>query len=188
MMRKSMVNLFFLILLTFAMAGCTQVEEKIEGMEEGQRAVAVLYPVGNDSVRGQATFTKAPEGLKIAITVSGLKPGEHGLHLHKYGGLSALDSASAKIIFDPLDEPHGGPDRREHQLGDWGNIAADQEGHAVKDWIDIDLSFKGPFSVIGRSVVIHKNADDLISEPEGNAGPIVAYGTVGWAKSMGTTR
>ena len=34
--------------------------------------------------------------------------------------------------------------------------------------------------IIGRSVVIHANEDDLVTQgdSDGNAGPIVAYGTI----------
>jgi Cu-Zn family superoxide dismutase len=182
MVRKLTIKMFFLIFLVLSFVACTKVEEKLKDIGQGQRAVAVLHPAGNDKISGVATFIKELHGVKIIVDVYGLESGNHGLHLHKYGSLQALDSARARIIFDPLDQPHGGPDKRNHKLGDWGNLTADQDGHAVKEWVDIDLTFTGSFGIIGRSVVIHKNEDDMLSQPDGNVGPILASGTIGWAK------
>ena len=50
---------------------------------------------------------------------------------------------------------------------------------------DALLKLIGPHSVIGRSLVIHENEDDLgkggheLSLQNGNAGPIKAFGVIG---------
>ena len=46
----------------------------------------------------------------------------------------------------------------------------------AKDFPNIE--FEGPASVIGRAVIIHANADDLITQPSGNAGGRVACGVI----------
>jgi superoxide dismutase, Cu-Zn family len=44
------------------------------------------------------------------------------------------------------------------------------------------VQLSGDRSVIGRAVVVHAKADDLKSQPSGEAGPRVACGVIGVAK------
>merc|ERR1740129_81265 len=50
-----------------------------------------------------------------------------------------------------------------HEFGDLGNIAADPEGNSVVFIADTQVKLTGDaeYSVAGRSIVIHENADDL---------------------------
>jgi Cu-Zn family superoxide dismutase len=40
------------------------------------------------------------------------------------------------------------------------------------------VSLSGPDGLIGRGLVVHANADDLKSQPSGNAGARVACGVI----------
>ena len=64
-------------------------------------------------------------------------------------------------IFDQKD--HGGPNSEDRHVGDLGNIAADPEGNSVVFIADTQVKLTGDaeYSVAGRSIVIHENADDL---------------------------
>jgi len=44
------------------------------------------------------------------------------------------------------------------------------------------ISLDGPESIIGHAVIVHAKADDLKSQPSGNAGARVACGVIGVAK------
>ena len=48
--------------------------------------------------------------------------------------------------------------------------------------IDSHLSFGGPSSIIGRGLIVHEKADDLKTQPTGNAGGRVAGGVIGVGK------
>ena len=48
------------------------------------------------------------KGVEVTVTVTGLKPGAHGLHLHAVGKCEAPDFTSAGGHFDP--GPNGEPD------------------------------------------------------------------------------
>ena len=63
-----------------------------------------------------------------------------------------------------------------------GNIEADDSGKAHFEYTDKMLTFEGPHSIIGRSIIVHKGEDDLKTQPTGNAGPRVACGVIGVAK------
>jgi Cu-Zn family superoxide dismutase len=40
------------------------------------------------------------------------------------------------------------------------------------------LALSGPNSIVGKAVIVHANADDLTSQPTGDAGPRVACGVI----------
>ena len=44
--------------------------------------------------------------------------------------------------------------------------------------LDAQLTLDGPHSIVGRAVIVHEKADDLKTQPTGNAGGRVACGVV----------
>ena len=44
------------------------------------------------------------------------------------------------------------------------------------------MKLDGPDGVVGHAVIVHSNADDLKTQPTGNAGGRVACGVIGIAK------
>jgi superoxide dismutase, Cu-Zn family len=145
-------------------------------------AVCVVYPTEGNSVTGTVVFTKVAGGVKVVADLQGLTPGKHGIHIHECGDCSAADGTSAGGHFNPSGMNHGAPmDAMRHE-GDMGNILADASGKAHLEYIDKDISFEGVTSIIGRSVIVHKNEDDLKTQPTGNAGARVACGVIGIGK------
>jgi superoxide dismutase, Cu-Zn family len=147
---------------------------------EVTKAIAVVQPLGDSKVSGKVVFTKAAGGVEIAAELSGLTPGEHGFHVHEFGDCSMPDGTCAGGHFNPDGKPHGKPDAAERHVGDFGNITAGADGKATYKRVDKMVSFSGPHSIIGRSVIIHANPDDF-SQPTGNAGGRVGCGVIGIA-------
>jgi Cu-Zn family superoxide dismutase len=145
------------------------------------KAIAVLQPTEGNDTSGTVTFTKVEDGILVKAEVRGLSPGKHGFHVHQLGDLSAPDGTSAGGHFNPAGAPHAGPDAEHRHVGDLGNIEANEEGVARLGVVDPRISFEGPNSILGRAVIIHGGADDLESQPSGDAGPRVAGGVVGIA-------
>jgi Cu-Zn family superoxide dismutase len=50
------------------------------------------------------------------------------------------------------------------------------------EWLDPMMQMTGPASILGRSVIVHTNEDDLKSQPTGNAGGREGCGVIGIAK------
>jgi Cu-Zn family superoxide dismutase len=129
----------------------------------------------------EADATAAGSAIRIAIVVSGLTPGDHGLALHERGECSGVRAADAGRHWNPTGERHGGPHDKTRHLGDLGNlhVGADGRGRAV-------LRFRFPHddrgdartALIGKTVVVHERADDLKTDPDGGAGPAVACGAI----------
>ena len=63
--------------------------------------------------------------------------------------------------YNPYGKTHGGPKDLNRHAGDLGNLAADFRGAAEMCIIDRVTTLFGERSIIGRSVVVHKNKDDL---------------------------
>jgi Cu-Zn family superoxide dismutase len=147
------------------------------------KAVAVLHPTQGNSVEGKVTFTKADTGLKVSVHVTGLTAGKHGFHIHEFGDCSAADGASAGGHFNPSAESHGAPTDAQRHAGDLGNIEATAAGVADLEYTDSRAALDGANSVLGRGVIIHAGADDLKTQPTGNAGGRLACGVIGAAKA-----
>lgn len=156
-------------------------------------AVAVIYPTKGSSISGTITFTAVPAtggtengAVHIHGTITGLDPNSvHAIHIHEFGDSSSDNGMAAGGHYNPEHHKHGGPDAAEHHAGDLGNLTADATGSATIDMTVPGLSIAGMHDpIIGRSVVIHAKADDLVSQPVGNAGGHIGVGVIGIAKSQ----
>ena len=81
-------------------------------------------------------------------------------------------------------------DREERHVGDLGNIEAGDDGVAVFELSDHQVTLRGEHSVLGRSFIVHAGVDDLgdggheLSKTTGNAGGRLACGIIGLAASI----
>jgi superoxide dismutase, Cu-Zn family len=139
-------------------------------------AASVLVPMKASGVSGTILLKQEKGYVQVSGEVSGLKPGKHGFHIHMFGDLRAPDGMSAGGHYNPHNEPHGGPDAKEHHEGDLGNIDAGAGGTAK---VDVKAMGVELHHILGRSLVVHGDADDLKSQPAGNAGPRIAIGVIG---------
>ncbi|MEJ2637848.1 MAG: superoxide dismutase family protein, partial [Calditrichia bacterium] len=131
---------------------------------------------------GTITFTKVTGGIQIVANVTGLEPGEHGLHIFENGSCGASDSITLGAHFNPEKMPHGAPNDSLRHEGDLGNLEAVENTITHVEWTDARLSFTGKYSIIGRSVVIDEGPDDFKTQPYGNSGDHVACGVIGIKK------
>jgi len=160
----------------------TQDDQK-NAMADVKKAVAVLHGTnGNEDVHGVVWFTQKEGYIEVKAEVKGLAPGKHGFHIHEWGDCSSGDGKSAGGHFNPEGVHHAGPEEKPRHVGDLGNLEANDQGVATLSLEDKILSFSGPHSIIGRGMIVHADADDLTSQPTGNAGGRVACGVIGIAK------
>jgi Cu-Zn family superoxide dismutase len=150
--------------------------------DQTQNAIAVLSPASGSDVHGTVTFTKLGDEVKVVADVTGLTPGKHGFHIHEFGDCSDPKATSAGGHFNPGHHDHGAPDATDRHAGDLGNIEADANGKAHLELTDKILKLSGEHSIIGHAVIVHEKADDLKTQPTGDAGGRLACGVIGIAK------
>ncbi|WP_405226399.1 superoxide dismutase family protein [Lentisalinibacter sediminis] len=144
-------------------------------------ARAELEPTEGNEARGTMTFSRAAGAVVIDGELMGLPQGLHGLHIHEKGDCSAPDATSAGGHFAPDGDPHGSPDSppTQHHVGDLGNIEANEQGYALVNVVDAEMTLDdGPKSVLGRAVIVHAGADDFETQPTGAAGARLACGVI----------
>jgi len=134
--------------------------------------------VGKVRIAGQ----RGGDGVRIMGEVSGLTPGDHGIHIHMTGKCDAPDFASAGGHFNPTSAKHSLNTQGGH-AGDLGNLTVESSGSAKIDMTVAGVTMRGDganslFKEGGTALVIHANADDLKSDPAGNAGGRVACGVI----------
>lgn len=142
-------------------------------------AVAQLAPRSDMTGGGAVTFSQDGDTVTITAHIEAFPEGAHGFHIHEIGDCSAEDFTSAGGHFNPADVPHGGPSDAERHGGDLGNIeiGGRASGHLELTSNLISLG-DGANSIIGRAVILHEKADDLVSQPTGAAGGRIACGVI----------
>lgn len=154
------------------------------------KAIAVL---DGKHCKGTVNIKESEVGVQFDINLTNLKPGLHGFHIHEAGNLEE-GCSSCCAHFNPLNKEHGGPfemDGKERHLGDLGNIKADSNGKCVATIRDKYLKLRGyRYNIIGRSIVVHENEDDLgrgnneESKKTGNAGARIGCGVIGYKEGI----
>eukprot|EP01089_Gocevia_fonbrunei_P013301 TRINITY_DN3380_c0_g1_i1.p1 TRINITY_DN3380_c0_g1~~TRINITY_DN3380_c0_g1_i1.p1 ORF type:complete len:169 (-),score=53.11 TRINITY_DN3380_c0_g1_i1:50-511(-) len=151
-----------------------------------RNAVCVLR--GDAGVSGTVHFSQTEGAVAtIKVELTGLKPGEHGFHVHEFGD-NTNGCISAGGHFNPHGKTHGGPSDEERHVGDLGNVTADDKGNVSATLTDKQVTLFGEHTVVGRTMVVHADTDDLgqgghdDSKTTGHAGARLACGVIGLAK------
>jgi Cu-Zn family superoxide dismutase len=155
----------------------------VNSITEGETTVIAQCELQHsDAVKGTILLMQAP-GTPTLIkgTITGLKPGEHGFHIHEFGDMSkGCETMGAHYNPDGVD--HG--DLEQGHVGDLGNITADEDGTASFSIQANRVELIGNRSVVGRGLVVHADQDDLgrggdeESSKTGNAGDRLACGVI----------
>src|SRR5215471_1729719 len=147
---------------------------------DGPTAKAMIESKSGSTVTGTATFTElATGGVKVHVHIEHAPPGTHGLHIHEKGDCSDAEAKNAGGHFNPGNMPHAGPQEMKRHAGDLGNIEIKPDGTGDLDITSDMITVKeGTNSVVGRAVVFHEKADDLTTQPTGNAGGRLGCGVI----------
>jgi Cu-Zn family superoxide dismutase len=121
-------------------------------------------------------------GVGMELKFENLPPGEHALHFHQNAKCDAPDFKSAGPHFNPDGKKHGLENPEGHHAGDMANFTVDANGKASFRVVNKDVSLgtdsHSLFTNGGTAIVIHAKADDMKTDPSGNAGDRIACGVI----------
>ena len=120
-------------------------------------------------------------GVTIAIDFKGLPPGEHALHFHQTAKCEA-PFATAGGHFNPDMKKHGTENPEGPHAGDMANFTVAASGAAkatiTNTKVTMGMAANSIYANGGTALMIHAAADDMKSDPAGNAGARIACGLV----------
>jgi superoxide dismutase, Cu-Zn family len=172
----------FPTLLVAALAACGgQARGPGGGELESPAATASLVDsTGADA--GVATFSDSGGATRLSVSVTGLTPGAHGMHVHENGTCTPPDFQSAGGHFNPDGKKHGTQNPEGPHAGDLPNLVVEKDGSADTTLtVPSGLLAEGPTSMLGaqpRALVIHADPDDEKTDPSGNSGARVVCGVI----------
>ena len=170
------------LLAAIALAACG-------GQARGPEGTKLPDPIANASLLdtsgaqvGLATFSEVGGEGQMGISVSGLSPGRHGMHIHETGACTPPGFESAGSHFNPGSKKHGLENPEGPHAGDMPNLVVEADGSAdTTVTVPASLLAQGPESMLGaqkHAFVIHADPDDQKTDPSGNSGSRVVCGVI----------
>jgi len=117
-------------------------------------------------------------GVVVHAQITGLKPGNHGFHVHAVGRCDPPAFESAGPHWNPANKQHGRQNPAGWHAGDLANLGASAEGvaevHQTLDGATLAALLEGD----GSALVVHADPDDNKTDPSGNSGARIACGVI----------
>ena len=152
-----------------------------------RKFICQVRGVDDDKLKGHIYFTEKDNVnyTEIKLDLYDLPSGLRGFHIHERGNL--LDGCTSLCgHFNPYNKTHGGLNEKDSHVGDLGNIMVKEDGTCNEIIKSKLVKLRGKANVLGRSIVIHEQEDDLgkgsneESLKTGNAGRRIACGVIGY--------
>lgn len=131
---------------------------------------------------GSIRLRTVKSGVELSLDLNGIPPGEHAVHFHQKPLCQAPDFKSAGPHFNPTGKKHGLENKEGAHAGDMLNVTASTKGTMkatlINKAVTLGSGANSLFAEGGTSIVIHATADDMKTDPAGNAGDRIACGVI----------
>lgn len=155
------------------------VPKKAAGMQpEAMNGTAGMMALANvrggeeaPSLSGEVRFFQEEAAVLVVVRVTGLPQnatGFYGFHIHEGTDCGGEMFADTKAHFNPTNAAHP------NHAGDLPPLLS----YAGNAYMAVMTDRFRVSDVIGRTVVIHQNADDFTTQPSGNSGMKIACGVI----------
>ena len=133
-------------------------------------------------VVGNAVFLQDGGSVRILLDVFGVAPGSKAVHIHEVGECAAPSFESAGAHFNPDKKQHGTGSPRGPHAGDLPNVFVEATGKGHLEFTAKRVTLKkGAHSLLdgkGAALVLHADADDMRTDPDGDSKGRVACGVI----------
>jgi superoxide dismutase, Cu-Zn family len=176
---------FTLSLAAFALVAVGIKTRSAEAQEGKPKKGTLVIPIAtsNGDSAGFASFKESKDGkeLTISLKLKNLPPGDHAVHIHANPVCDAPDFKGAGGHFNPETKQHGMDNSMGHHAGDLPKNVTVGEDHTAEATFKVgylSLGADASTSVVGHAIMIHEKADDMKTDPTGNAGNRIACGVI----------
>jgi len=181
-MKKPLSVIAFVLIVLVSVLGVEAAAQKKAPAAARPGKVTVQLKDAQGKPVGTAVVSPAKQGVSIALNLMGLPPGEHALHIHSVAKCEGPAFTTAGGHFNPDMKKHGLQNPDGPHAGDMANFTVTAKGTAkstITDTrVDMGDDAHSIFSNGGTALVIHAKADDMKTDPAGNAGDRIACGTI----------
>uniref|UniRef100_A0A6C0LUP8 Superoxide dismutase copper/zinc binding domain-containing protein n=1 Tax=viral metagenome TaxID=1070528 RepID=A0A6C0LUP8_9ZZZZ len=143
-----------------------------------------ICQINHPKNHGYILFTEYSDYTLVSYDLFNLPPGKHGIHIHQSADLrNGCDSLGSHFTLPQ--KTHLDKNQLGNHIGDLGNLNVNDLGKTQYSIHITFLPLEGKWSIIGRSVVIHHDEDDMglgnynDSKTSGHSGSRIACGIIG---------
>ncbi|RYD65122.1 MAG: superoxide dismutase family protein [Sphingomonadales bacterium] len=148
----------------------------IENGSVASESATAALAMADGSAAGSAVATATPEGLTVTVSVTGITPGEHGVHVHMTGKCDAPGFTTAGGHWNPASTQHGLDNPQGAHAGDMPNLNVADDGTGTLSFTLRSGTMAQLLDADGSAFVVHAGKDDQKTDPSGDSGDRVACG------------
>ncbi len=176
-----------LLLAAFSLA-FAQPSSAVPGSSPARLGASAELTDAEGNVIGDVNFTEPASDDEQFITIqlglspdAGLEPGEYGFHVHQVGQCAPTFDAAGDH-FNPEGAQHGLLDPDGPHAGDLPNVVIAEDGTTTyvvnTRLMTLGEGERSLFDDDGSAVMLHKQADDYLTNPSGTSGDRIACGVI----------